>query len=146
MRNFWLFRDIPPLALWFLSIGGVLSIGGTLLLNGWYVYLTQGAAFTLWGIALIMTAMMQQRCEHQSALYRQPRLWFGLLFLVMLPDGAVLLLQESHVLPEGLVEEAIILGSVAGCLFCLALGVYFWWRKRRMMARPLCRAIEREAQ
>ncbi|MEO6889570.1 MAG: hypothetical protein ABI456_09805 [Ktedonobacteraceae bacterium] len=84
-----------------------------------------------------MTAITLQHREQQSALYTQPQLWFGLLFLAILPDTAVLLLQEIHVLPEGMIEAGIILASVIGCLSCLALGLYFSWRKQHRMARSL---------
>ena len=146
MRRGWLFRDMPPLARWLIGIGGVLWIGPSALdgwaelrhmpapLAVWQVEVAGGAACLLWGIALIMRACMHHRRDPQSALYTQAGLWFGLLYLAILPNGAILILQECRVLPEGLLEGAIILVSLIVCLFCLVLGVYFWWRKRRLVA------------
>ncbi len=122
MSNVWPFRGAPPLALWLWGIGGVVIFGGMLFLHGWYVYITQGVTFILWGMALIMTAITLQRREQQSALYTQPQFWFGLLFLAALPDAIVLLLQQSHALPEGIIGAGIILASVIACLSCLVLG------------------------
>lgn len=146
MRGFWLVSDIPPVARWLLGIGGVLSIGSSALngwaelrhvsvpLTAWQVETCGGLAFLLWGIALIMTALRLHRREPRSALYTQSWLWFGLLCLAILPNTAILVFYDLRAVPEGLVGGTIILSSLMASLFCLALGVYFWWQKRRRLA------------
>jgi hypothetical protein len=142
--NFSLYRDTPPLARWLIGIGGFLVIG-LLAPNGcasvlnapvpfaaWQVQVIQCLAYLLWGTGLIITAVVLQRREQQPPLFKQLRLWFGLLCFAILPDGAMLALQQSHVVSEGPVPAAIILLSIMGCLCCLSLGVYFWRQKRRM--------------
>jgi hypothetical protein len=79
--------------------------------------------------------------DQQPFLYMQPCLWFGLLLFVIFPDTATLVLEENHVLPQGLIEGAIIMGSVIAALLCLGLGIYFWLQKRRRMGRLLPRSL-----
>ncbi|GAC1473632.1 MAG: hypothetical protein PVS3B1_18360 [Ktedonobacteraceae bacterium] len=113
MGNFWFFRNIPntPLgARWLMGIGCFFGIGLEALngwaelrhvpapLTTWQIYVAQGSASLLWGTALIITALARQRCEQQTIVFTQPSLWFGLLCFVILPDAAMLALQENHVL------------------------------------------------
>jgi len=146
MWKTWPFRNMPPMALWLLFIGGGFSIippavdGSAEMLHAhsplaiWQAYVTQDIAFLLWGIAFLITSVALQRREPQPSFSMQPSLWVGLLSLALIPDGGMLALQDSHVLSEGPVTRSIILGSVIASLFCLVLAIYLWWRKRRLVA------------
>jgi hypothetical protein len=147
MWKIWPFDNMPPVARWLFFIAVFFSIvppavdGSAETLHGhpplaiWQAYVTQGIAFLLWGIAFLITSVVLQRRKPQPSLFMQPSLWVGLLFLAVIPDGTMLALRDSHVLSEGPVTGSIILGSVIASLFCLVLAVYFWWRKRRLVAR-----------
>jgi uncharacterized membrane protein len=147
MWKTWPFRNMPAGARWWFFIGVLISIVPSLMDGSaemmrshppfatWQTIVTQAIAFLCWSIAFFITASTLQRRDPQPSLFMQPSLWVGLLFLTIIPDGAMLLLEDRHVLFEGLVTETVILGSLIATLFCAATAIFFWWRKRHLMVR-----------
>lgn len=141
------FYNMPPLALWLFFLGAIFGIvplavnGFAEMLHGssplasWQTYVSQDIAFLFWGIAFLLTSVVLRRREPQPSLSLQPLLWVGLFFLALIPDGAMLALQSSHLLSEGPVTVGVILISIIASLCCLGLAVSFSWRKRRRETR-----------
>jgi hypothetical protein len=113
------------------------SIGLGNLLPNWLLYLCQSIGFLCWGIASLIVVSVEHCRQPYASFYVQSRLWFGLTGIALFSNLIILTLETSHMLSDSALLNTMINVSVTAALICAVLGVFFWLRKRRIMARGL---------
>ncbi|GHO89404.1 hypothetical protein [Dictyobacter formicarum] len=128
----WLYIIMAIFWLWPATLSGVieaLHMGDPF--PNWLNYFLQCIGWFCWGLASLMVVIARHRRKPHVSVYTQPRLWFGLIGFTLIPDAAILGLENSHMLSASMIPDVIQSASVIASLICLIVALYFWVRNQR---------------